>query len=125
MLNADQLTMEDVKRLFPDDEFTEAVGVLEMISKTPEQRYLYDARLKFQLDEAARLELAREEGIREGEAKGRVEGRREGELLGQIKLLQMLLGIAEPTPDEVSSYDEGQLSELAEHLQRQLRGRGQ
>ena len=100
-----------------------------MISKTPEQRMLYDARLKFQLDGAARLDAARTEGkaqgLREGEAKGRVEGRREGALLGRISVLQELLGVAEPTPDELTRYDESQLSGLAEKLQSQLRHRGQ
>ena len=137
MLNADKFTLEDVERTFSDHEFTEAAGVLEMISKTPEQRMLYDARLKFQLDGAARLDAARTEGeaqglregeakgLREGEAKGRVEGRREGALLGRISVLQELLGVAEPTPDELTRYDEGQLSGLAEKLQSQLRHRGQ
>ncbi len=96
-----------------------------MISQTPEQQRQYDARLKFQLDEAARLEFAREQALREGEEKGRVEGRREGKLLGRIAILQELLGVEEPTSTELSSYNEDQLSELAEQLQGQLRNRGQ
>ena len=35
--NADKLTPAEIRRLFPDQEFSEAAGVLEMISKTPEQ----------------------------------------------------------------------------------------
>ena len=136
MLNADKLTLEDVKQTFSDREFTEAAGVLEMISQNPEQQMRYDARLKFQRDEAARLELVREEALREGEEKGiekgiekgRVEGeskgRREGELLGQIKLLQQLLGVPESTREELLSNDEARLKELSEELQRQLRTRG-
>ena len=50
-------------------------GVLEMISQTPEQLMLYNARLKFQRDAEGRLQKAREDGIREGEARGREEGR--------------------------------------------------
>ena len=124
MLNADKLTLDEVRQIFPDHEFAEAAGVLEMISKTPEQQQLYDARLKFQLDEAARLEFARNEGIREGEAKGEVRGLQKGEMIGQIKLLQKLLGVSNPPSDELSSYDVVQLSELAEQLQNQLRSRG-
>lgn len=45
--NADKLTPEDIRRLFPDEEIAEAAGVLEMISQTPEQLMLYNARLKF------------------------------------------------------------------------------
>ena len=35
--NADKLTPEEIRSLFPDDEFAEAAGVLELISQTPEQ----------------------------------------------------------------------------------------
>jgi hypothetical protein len=60
--NAEQLTPEEIRQLFPDQEFSEAAGVLEMISRTPEQLMAYNARLKFQRDEAARIQLARQEG---------------------------------------------------------------
>ena len=53
--NADKLTSAEVCRLFPDDAIAEAAGVLEMISQTPEQLMLYNARLKFLRDEEARL----------------------------------------------------------------------
>ena len=49
-----------------------------MISKNPEQLQQYEARLKFQRDEAARLEGAISEGIRQGRAEGRQEGLLEG-----------------------------------------------
>jgi flagellar biosynthesis/type III secretory pathway protein FliH len=125
MLNADRMTLEEVQRIFPDVEFMEAAGVLEMISKTPEQQMIYDARLKFQRHVAARLELARDEGLREGEARGEARGVLRGEMLGQIKLLQPLLGAIESTPDELSKYEQSQLKDLVEELQRRLRLRGQ
>jgi hypothetical protein len=34
--NADKLTPHEIRRLFPDQEFSEAAGVLEMISRTPD-----------------------------------------------------------------------------------------
>jgi flagellar biosynthesis/type III secretory pathway protein FliH len=158
LLNADRLSRDDVSRIFPDQEFAEAAGVLEMISKSPEEHRVYDMRLKFQRDEATRLaatqreiEVARVEGetkgrvegLRDGETKGRVEGLRDGEtkgrvegrveglregvqkgvLLGRISVLQELLGVAQPTADELSSFDENRLTELAEQLQTQLRNR--
>ena len=52
LTNADKLTQEEVRSLFPDEEFSEAAGVLEMISRTPEQLMAYSARLKFQRDES-------------------------------------------------------------------------
>ncbi len=120
-----------------------------MISKNPEQRQQYEARLKFQRDEAARLEGAISEGIKKGRVEGRVEGRQEGRqeglqegmekgievgiekgiqkgaLLGRITLLQELLGILKPTEQELTSFDEVQLLELAEDLKRRLRTRGE
>ena len=132
LLNAHRLTPEEVRDIFPDTEFSEAAGVLEMISKSPEQKMVYESRLKFQRDEAARLDLAREEALREGRVEGRVEGFREGEakgvargeLLGQIKLLKQLLNVAEPDANDLLDYDQAQLSEVVEDLQRRLRIRG-
>ena len=123
--NADKLTPEDIRRLFPDEEIAEAAGVLEMISRTPEQLMLYNARLKFQRDAEGRLQKAREDGIREGEARGRQEGRQEGFLAGRIVLLQELLGIRPSTAEELVGYNDTQLHDLAEQLQHQLRSRGE
>ncbi len=122
--NAEQLTQDEILRMFPDEEIAEAAGVLEMINQTHEQRVLYNARLKFQRDEEVRVLKAREDGLREGEAKGRQEGRQEGFLAGRIVLLQELLGIDRSTEKELAGYDETQLNELAERLQRQDRARG-
>ena len=91
-----------------------------MISQTPEQRLLYNARLKFQRDEEARVLKAREDGLREG----RQEGRQEGFLAGRIVVLQELLGIDRSTDEELAGYNETQLNDPAEQLQRELRARG-
>lgn len=123
--NADKLTPEDIRRLFPDEEIAEAAGVLEMISQTPEQLMLYNARLKFQRDEEARLQKAREDGIREGEARGEARGRQEGFLAGRIVMLQELLGMRPSTAEELVGYNDTQLHDMAEQLQHQLRSRGQ
>ncbi|MEY3175879.1 MAG: hypothetical protein RLZZ436_3793, partial [Planctomycetota bacterium] len=60
--HADKLTIEDIARLFPEKEFSEAAGVLNMISQTPEELMAYNARLKFQRDEASRRRRAVREG---------------------------------------------------------------
>lgn len=58
--NALGSTPEALKKRLSSPIFEEAIGVLEMISKTPEQRRHYDARLKWQLDENTRNnEMAR------------------------------------------------------------------
>jgi predicted transposase/invertase (TIGR01784 family) len=118
LLNADRLSREDVSRIFPDQEFAEAAGVLEMISKSPEEHRVYDMRLKFQRDEATRLAATQ----REIEA-ARSAGVHKGVLLGRIAVLQELLDIAQPTADELSSFDESRLTELALQLRTQLRNR--
>jgi len=131
--NAEKLTPNDIGRIFPDREISEAAGVLEMISQTPEQQRLYDARLKFQRDAAASLEWARDEGRREGlmeglnegRNEGRNEGLRKGELTGRIVTLQEVLSVTRPTRDELSEYDEVQLIELADQLRDLLRSRNQ
>jgi predicted transposase/invertase (TIGR01784 family) len=64
--------------------YREAIGVLEMISKSPEDLQYYEDRLKFLRDERGKLDAAREEG--------REEGRQEGKLAGMVQTLQEILG---------------------------------
>lgn len=59
LANVQTMIIEDVQRLFPDRVFQEAFGVLEMISQTPEQMLLYNARLEHRNGEEARQSLAR------------------------------------------------------------------
>ena len=117
--NADKLTPAEIRRLFPDQEFSEAAGVLEMISKTPEQLLAYNARLKFQRDEAARMEQA----ALDGEARGEARGREIGVEIGRISLLQELLGQRTWSAEEFAACDATQLNAMADQLQQQLRAR--
>jgi hypothetical protein len=118
-----------------------------MISKTPEQLLAYNARLKFQRDEAARMEQAaldgeargeargveigeargREIGVEIGEARGReigVEiGETRGRQIGRISLLQELLGQRIWSAEEFAACDTTQLNAMADQLQQQLRAR--
>lgn len=86
-----------------------------MISQTPEQRLLYNARLKFQRDEESRLRNARQEGRQEGEARGLQ--------IGRIPLLQEMLGQPPSTVEELAGYSDAQLNDMAEQLQHELRSR--
>jgi predicted transposase/invertase (TIGR01784 family) len=117
--NADKMSSADVRTLFPDVEISEAAGVLEMISQTPEQLMLYNARLKLQRDEVARILQARLEGEEIGEARGEARGL----LIGRIILLQELLGQQLSTAEQFSDCDQAQLNEMADQLQQQLRSR--
>ncbi len=128
--NADLLTRNDVTRLFPDHEFSEAAGVLEMISQTPEERLRYEARLKFKRDEAARMEGAMSDartegmskGLSEGLSQGLSQGRQEG-LARQTQTLQDLAGMPLATLAELANLDPVELEQMVEELQRQLRER--
>jgi hypothetical protein len=102
-----------------------------MISQTPEQLMAYNARLKFQRDEAARMMQARLEGLNEGEQIGEARGIEIGEArgearglqIGRINVLRELLGLPAWTAAEFSNCDAAQLGTVADQLQQQLRGR--
>jgi hypothetical protein len=121
--NAEKLTPAEIRRLFPDQQFFEAAGVLEMISKTPEHLLAYNARLKFQRDEAARMEQATLEGEARGEARGVEIGETRGRQIGRISLLQELLGQRFWSAEEFAACDTAQLNAIADQLQQQLRAR--
>ena len=111
-----------LRKLLAEAPYQKAIGIVEMISRTPEQRRIHDARQKAIRDQAWILEGTREAAIQEGRKEGieagrqegieagRQEGRQEGIELGiqrgdrrgKIHLLQQLLGEA-LTSDEVLS----------------------
>ena len=129
--NADRYSASELRNILAEPAFEEAIGVLEMIARNPEQRLAYDTRLKFQRDEAARLEFARSEGIQEGRQAGRQEGeqigrekgRSEGESIGKIQLLEELLGIPQTNLQEFEKLNAPELIARLEDLQSQLRKR--
>jgi predicted transposase/invertase (TIGR01784 family) len=89
-LEAKGSTVEGLRERLVDPVFEKAIGVLEMIQKTPEQRRQYEDRLRAERDEKARLQAAIEEGEARGEARGEVRGKVE-EKANTIRLLQGLL----------------------------------
>jgi predicted transposase/invertase (TIGR01784 family) len=115
--HAQELTTEQIKQLLPDQEFTEAARVLEMISQTPEQLYEYNARVKAQRDEEARIIYAQQQGIEIGETRGI----RKGLLQGQILLLQQLLKLPTCTDEQFAACDIDQLTQLLTQLQLQFK----
>ncbi|WP_164104132.1 Rpn family recombination-promoting nuclease/putative transposase [Candidatus Laterigemmans baculatus] len=98
-----------------DESTAEATGVLEMIAKDPEERRLYNERLKMERDERARNLQAREEG--------RHEGRQEGELVGRVKLLQSLNGDTPDTTEKLLALGGERLLAMERDLQQRLRER--
>ncbi len=148
---AQDSTPEELIQKLPDPVFHEATGILEMISRDPDQRILYHFRRKAELDAKARLLYAlnegiqqgrdqgraegreegreegraegREEGREEGMARGKIEGEARGQVIGRIQLLQQMLGhtVDETSTLRTQSLDE--LTALAADLQQQLSDR--
>jgi len=118
---AENLTTEELASRLDDSAFTEAAGVLEMIARNPEERSQYEARLKLQRDERARLQAAEERGEERGRTQGVAEGRAQGELIGRIQLLRQLLH--QTASDDLSQFSLDDLATLEADLQRQLRER--
>lgn len=82
-----------------------------MIAKDPEERRLYNERLKMERDERARNLQARQEGIEAGT------------LIGRIQLLQELNGLVPQSAEVLASLPIERLALLEQDLQRQLRER--
>ena len=127
--NADKLSCDEIRQIFPENEFFEAAGVLEMISQTPQQLMLYNARLKSQRDEFARIEQTRIEieqarlEIEQARLEGEARGEARGMTIGRLAVFRELLGLQTFTTAELAAYEDAQLIEMAEQLQGQLRTR--
>ena len=120
-------TVEQIRSRLDDDIFVTAAGVLQMISKSPQERMLYNARMKMQRDEASRLLYAEREGIAKGEAKGKAigeaNGKAIGEQIGAVRLLQQLLGLPETTEDVLSEMTAVSRDAIIADLKSQLKER--
>jgi predicted transposase/invertase (TIGR01784 family) len=74
------------------------VKLLEL-SEDEENRMIYEAEVKQQRDDRARMRGALEQGIAQGRAEGRTEGRIEGKIETAKKLLKRKLSIDEIAED--------------------------
>jgi predicted transposase/invertase (TIGR01784 family) len=66
------------------------------LSKEERARMLYEAQIKQERDDRARMRGAREEGLAEGKAKGKTEGLAEGEKRERIEIARKLLKMKLP-----------------------------
>jgi hypothetical protein len=117
-LEAKGSTVEGLRERLVDPVFEKAIGVLEMIQKTPEQRRQYEDRLRVERDEKARLQAA----IEEGEARGKAEGKSE-EKASTIRLLQGLLMQELVSIADLQAQSLEELDRRIADLQLQLRNR--
>ena len=99
--------------------------MFDMIAQTPEQLQEYNARVKAQRDEEARIIYAQQQGIEIGEARGEARGEqrgiRRGLLQGQILLLQQLLRLPTCTEEQFAACDIDQLTHMLAQLQQQFK----
>mgnify|MGYP001245922593 CR=1 FL=1 len=105
---APRMEADRLRELLTETAFQKAIGVLEMISRTPEQRQIYDARQKAIRDFESAIEGAR------------FQGREEGQQIGQIRLLQQLLHDPISDESELVAMPLGELIEMAQRLQIRL-----
>ena len=87
-----------------------------MIHRSPEELLEYNARLKAQRDDRARLLYAQQQGIEQGREQGREEGRVKGEIL----LLQKLLQLPAWTDSQFAACTVQELSQVSADLQHRL-----
>lgn len=121
---ADTLTVKEIQEQLADPVFAEAAGVLEMIAQTPQEKMLYEARMKRERDEIWKLQSALAEGIEKGRAegieKGIEQGIEKGRATGRIQILQQLLGLPVSSSEQLTPLPLEQLAELESRLQRQI-----
>ena len=117
---AEELDAAQLRELLPGAPYQKAIGILEMISRTPSQRDVYEARQKAIRDAAWKLHEARKEGLAEGREVGLAEGREEGVRLGQIQLLQQLLNEPLSSASDLEGLTLTELDERISALQSRL-----
>ncbi|QDV54261.1 flagellar assembly protein H [Rosistilla oblonga] len=144
--NAGSMDLDALAELLDDPVYREALGVLDMISKSPEELDLYEARLKMWRDEQARMEAAQIEGLERGIERGIEQGRElgieqgrelgieqgreqgiqqgrdlglaRGKILGRLQLLASMLDM--PEPASWGSMSEEELNRVEAELREQL-----
>jgi predicted transposase/invertase (TIGR01784 family) len=135
--NAKGSTPDALRKRLNSPVFSEAIGVLEMISKTPDQRRYYDARMKWERDEATRVAMIEKSKAEMEKAKVETEkamaeteramAETEKAVLegkaAQIHLLQGLLDEPATSAEVLHYMSLSALDELIVGLQRKVRDR--
>jgi hypothetical protein len=114
-----------------------ALEELKVLSQTDEERELYEARRKWQLDYNTGMKVDRMEGREEGRQEGREEGepigraqgeqigrvqgepigRAQGEQIGRVHAYERLLGRPETPTEQLAALSLEELSRRADELQ--------
>ncbi|MBB5325129.1 putative transposase/invertase (TIGR01784 family) [Anoxybacillus tepidamans] len=74
-----------------EQEIFEALEEWQSLSVDPENRYAYEMRLKWLLDQLSNIRRSWEEGLKEGLKQGRIEGLKEGMKQKESEMIQKML----------------------------------
>ena len=121
--NASDHSVEDLLELLPGLEFLRATGELNAIREITEEKHMYDAREKANLDIQSNLIDAKQEGIAIGEQRGIEIGEQRGKLKGSIQICEGLLGTSVSSDETLNSKSIEELDVMVTQLQKRLRAR--
>jgi predicted transposase/invertase (TIGR01784 family) len=113
--HATEMEPETLAEILNEPPYREAIGVLQMISKSEEDLQYYEDRLKFLRDQQSWLEDARQQG--------RQEALQEGIIGGKIQMLQELLGEPVASNETILASSVAELTAQLDALQQRLRNR--
>jgi predicted transposase/invertase (TIGR01784 family) len=110
--NAENLDPEALPEQMNTAEIRQAMEALEMIAQIDLNKEIYEGRLKAVRDERSRLEDALSSGMSIGQERG--------ELIGQIKILQRMLGQPATSRADLGAMPLAALESLAARLEREV-----
>ena len=119
---AEELDAEKLRSVLPEPPFQKMIGILEMISKTPNQRHIHDSLQRAARDKAWEISTARREAMLTGREEGREEGLRIGRI-GQIRLLEQFLNQPQSSEQQLAALTLTELDDRVTDLRTRLDSR--
>ena len=125
---AEELDTAELRSLLPEPTFQKLIGILEMISKNPAQRHVYESQQRAARDKVWQIQEARREGLLTGREEGREEGEQlgiaKGQRIGQIRLLEKFLNVQQSEDHKLAGLTLSELDERVANLQTRLNSPG-
>lgn len=110
---------DKLRSLLPEPPFQKMIGILEIISKTPNQRHIYDSLQRAARDKAWEISAAKREAMLAGHEKGLRIG-----CAGQIRLLEQFLNLPQVSDEQLAGLTLTELEGLVADLKARLNSRG-
>lgn len=125
--HAQDFDAQQLRELFPGDEFDVVNSLLLEISQKTKDKSMYDAQEKHRRDllwlQNIAIEEAEQRGELRGEQRGEQRGEIRGELKGKVRILQEILGLAVSTDLELAHRSLEELKSLLTELQVRVKNR--